>query len=114
MNLTILLILISLVVSNDKCRVLVLEGGGDKGSYQAGVLKAFAERLPKEEIEYDIITGISVGAINASFLSTFKKGDEINAFADINNKWENLDHSKVWEFWPITDNIFKTPGILNS
>lgn len=36
--------------SAKKCRALVLEGGGDKGSYEVGVLKAFVDNLPPEEV----------------------------------------------------------------
>ncbi len=41
---------------------LVLGGGGAKGSYQAGVLKALKEL----KIKYDIVTGTSVGSINGA------------------------------------------------
>ena len=41
--------------------VLVLQGGGALGSYQAGVYQA----LHEAEIEPDWIIGTSIGAINA-------------------------------------------------
>ena len=32
----LLILLINFVKSDDKCRILVLEGGGDRGAYHAG------------------------------------------------------------------------------
>jgi NTE family protein len=45
--------------------VLVLQGGGALGSYQAGVYEGLAEA----GIEPDWITGVSIGAINAALIA---------------------------------------------
>ena len=45
--------------------VLVLQGGGALGSYQAGVYQA----LPEAGVEPDWIVGTSIGAINASLIA---------------------------------------------
>ncbi len=45
-------------------RALVLPGGGGRGAYQVGVAKALAEL----GIEFDMILGTSIGALNAAFL----------------------------------------------
>lgn len=64
-----------------KCKALVLEGGGDKGAYQVGALRGLVDNLPPKEVEYDVVTGVSIGAINAVGFSFFKKGDEDAASA---------------------------------
>ncbi len=46
-------------------RVLVLQGGGALGSYQAGVFEALAE----EGIEPHWVAGISIGAVNAAIIA---------------------------------------------
>ena len=43
---------------------LVLGGGGSRGAYEAGVWQALTEL----GIEIDIVTGCSVGAINAAMV----------------------------------------------
>ena len=53
-------------------RVLVLSGGGDKGSYQVGALRKW---LAEDSIEYDVFCGISVGSINSAFLAQFPAGE---------------------------------------
>lgn len=53
---------------------LVLAGGGSRGSYQIGVWQALRELA----IDIDIVTGTSVGALNAALITI---GDFENAFA---------------------------------
>jgi NTE family protein len=59
-----------------KCRALALRGGGTKGAYEIGVLKAFTAYVKKIEYAYDVIVGVSVGAMNGALLSTFERGLE--------------------------------------
>jgi len=35
-----------------------------------------AEMLEPIDIAYDVLAGVSIGAINAAMFSTFKRGDE--------------------------------------
>src|SRR5918994_6927461 len=44
--------------------VLVLQGGGSLGAYECGVYKAFE----RHGIEFDIIAGTSIGAVNAAII----------------------------------------------
>lgn len=48
----------------EKMRAIVLSGGGSKGAYQIGVWKA----LRKLKLKYDVVTGTSVGALNAALM----------------------------------------------
>jgi NTE family protein len=45
--------------------VLVLQGGGGLGAYECGVYKA----LEKHGIEFDIVAGTSIGAVNAAIIA---------------------------------------------
>ncbi|MDA3857009.1 MAG: patatin-like phospholipase family protein [Roseovarius sp.] len=59
---------------------LVLAGGGARGAYQVGVLKAIAKITGSRDNPFAVITGVSGGAINAAALasraSDFKNGVE--------------------------------------
>src|SRR5689334_16981441 len=46
-------------------RVLVLQGGGALGAYQAGVFEA----LHEADVEPDWVIGTSIGAINAAIIA---------------------------------------------
>ncbi len=49
-------------------RVLILQGGGSLGAYECGVCKSFANH----GMEFDIIGGTSIGAVNAAILTAGK------------------------------------------
>lgn len=77
-------------------RALVLSGGGSKGAFQAGVLKYL---LGTRKIQYDIICGVSVGAINAGYLSMFKHGQEGECAKGLLNLWSRLSTKRVYKHW---------------
>jgi NTE family protein len=55
----------------EKRLALVMSGGGARGAYQAGVVKALAELCTDmgRPDAFTVITGVSAGAINATFLA---------------------------------------------
>ena len=74
-----------------------MAGGASKGAYEAGVLWGmYFTDTDKSKYEYDVITGVSVGAINAGFLSLYAKGDEENMIRGISEQWQNLHSSDVF------------------
>ena len=75
---------------------LVLQGGGARAAYQAGVLKAVSEILGHPvENPFPIITGTSAGAINAAVLAVnadnFALG--VRTLLDV---WESFSPDKVY------------------
>jgi NTE family protein len=71
--------------------VLVLQGGGALGSYQAGVYQA----LHEEGVEPDWIIGTSIGAINASLIA----GNEPeNRLASLKEFWQRMEQKTVFSF----------------
>jgi len=63
---------------------LVLSGGGARGAYHVGVLAGLAERLPG--LEFPILSGMSVGAINTFFLAAHP-GPLAAAVAGLRAQW---------------------------
>ena len=51
----------------------MLPGGGARGAYQVGVLKAIMQMLPEEAKPFPIVTGTSAGAINAVVMASYAK-----------------------------------------
>ena len=86
---------------------LSLEGGGARGSYQAGAARAFMEK----GIEFKGITGTSIGSVNGAMIA---QGDT----EELCSIWENISEEKVLglrleefkEFRRIAD-IIKEGGI---
>ena len=56
-----------------------MRGGGVHGAFEVGVLRALIDNLPPEEVMYDYIGGVSIGAINASVLASYAPGEEKEA-----------------------------------
>lgn len=77
-------------------RALVLLGGGCKGAYQVGAINYL---LGEQGIEYDIFTGVSVGALNAAMLSMFKSGLERDASATLLRVWNSVSTPKIRQSW---------------
>lgn len=70
-------------MKNNKTKIgIVLEGGGAKGAYQIGVLKALLEL----GINYSCVIGTSIGALNGVFY-TIKDYDKAEYL------WKNIDFS---------------------
>ena len=64
---------------------LVLSGGGALGSYEVGVWQA----LRKLHIKFDIVTGTSVGALNAIMVTQ-------NDFHKCMNVWQDISFSNIY------------------
>ncbi len=79
---------------------LVLTGGGARGGYQVGVLKAVSQILcangwPAERNPYDIICGTSAGAINATTLAC-SADDFGEGLQNLCKIWENFSVEQVY------------------
>ena len=76
--------------------VLVLQGGGALGAYQAGVYEA----LHEAGIEPDWIVGTSIGAINAALIAG---NESANRLAALTAFWSRMAHKSTWSMdfgWP--------------
>jgi len=80
-------------------RGLALTGGGARAAYQAGVLKAVAEVWAKPQCPFQIITGISAGAINGTFLATHAN-DFQGAVGRLWELWSELRPYQVYRTDP--------------
>lgn len=80
-------------------RVLVLSGGGSHGAYQVGVLK----RLIEIGKFWDVIAGVSVGALNGTYLAMHNKKDIRVGMAELESIWLGIkgteDVIKPWAPW---------------
>lgn len=81
------------MISDDNELALVLSGGGAHAAYQVGFLRCLADRFP--HLRIPILTGISAGAINATFIAnhrgTFKEA--IDALSEF---WRHLTVDQVY------------------
>jgi NTE family protein len=90
--------------------VLVFQGGGALGAYQAGVYHA----LHEAGVEPDWIIGTSIGAINASIIA----GNEFqNRLPRLEEFWRRVAHKSLWHsafVWPQVSQSFAYWNTLRS
>ncbi len=76
-------------------KALVLSGGGEKGAYQAGALQYLCDT----GFDPDVVTGISVGAMNGGFLCQYSKGAFPDAVRDLVDRWMEVTTDDVVRKW---------------
>ena len=78
-----------------------MPGGGARGAFQVGVLKAIADMMPRGSINpFNILSGTSAGAVNAVVLATKAKRYRV-AVAELERVWGNFRCEQVYR----TDNL---------
>jgi NTE family protein len=80
----------------DSKTALVLPGGGARGAFQVGVLKALAELLPERAVNpFPIISGTSAGAINSVVLAS-KARHFCLAVTELERVWGRFHSGQVF------------------
>jgi len=88
--------------------VLVLQGGGSLGAFACGVMKAFA----KKNIKFDINSGTSIGAINGAIIAGSKSDNAAKDFEDFWLELAESSQSIIPDFY--TFNYDPTSGLPQS
>jgi len=75
---------------------LVLPGGGARGAFQVGVLRAIAEMVPHRcENPFPVISGTSAGAINSIVLASKARRFRV-AVAELERVWGHFESKQVF------------------
>lgn len=80
--------------ANVPATALMLPGGGARGAYQVGVLKAIMEIMPTG-FRFPIINGTSAGAINAAVMASHAKRQQFGA-KRLEYFWRNIHCDDVY------------------
>lgn len=79
-----------------------MSGGGSKGSYEAGALYGLYysdTKAASDKYAYDVVTGVSAGAINTAAAAMFEPKN-VKGFVDyLSQKWQELKEDNVWIPW---------------
>ena len=78
---------------------LVLGGGGARGAYQVGVLRAIARRYPG--LSFPILTGVSAGGVNTAHIAS-SRGTLQTTLDDLVRLWLSLTPDQVYRVDPWT------------
>jgi NTE family protein len=81
---------------------LVLSGGGARGAYQVGVLKAIAEWLPEDApCPFEVLVGTSAGALNAAAIGA-RAHSMREAVESLEEVWSNFRVEQVMQASSLT------------
>jgi hypothetical protein len=108
---------ITQVAADGKCRALAFSSGDEDAAYQAGVMKGITtSTLSPEEYQYDSISGVAGGAINAVLFAEFAKGNEGAASDRMEQFWVDASHSTLYKNWfgGIATGLFLKGGLYNA
>ncbi|MEO9363900.1 MAG: patatin-like phospholipase family protein, partial [Nitrososphaera sp.] len=121
------------IIIPTKQRVLILQGGGALGAYEAGVFEAIYNKIKKTDPAgwqshmFDIVAGASIGAINAVLIVDYFKKNNKNwegAPEALNGFWRGLKNQtwvenafplfkelwkNYWNFWSAFDSKIASP-----
>ncbi len=82
--------------TNSPRTALVLPGGGARGAFQVGVLKALADMTPRGQPNpFNVISGTSAGAINSVVLAAKARRYRV-AVAELERVWSNFSCDQVY------------------
>ena len=91
---------------------------------EAGVVWGLLHYGDPADYAYDVITGVSAGALNTGMFATFEKGDELAMSESISDSWASIHSNNeiftTWnDSWPPTaayaaKALFTEPSILNT
>ena len=109
---------------NGTCKTLILSGGANKGSYEAGALYEWAHGSADiiggtNEIEYEVLSGISAGSMNSIGLSLFKLGEVQKQTEFVYNLWQHTQTDYIYKFWDddkfygLVKGMFEERGLVN-
>lgn len=100
----------NLTTDDDKTRGLVLSGGGAKSIFQAQII----ERLTDAGYEFDIISGVSAGSLNAAIVSQ-QKGNIVDLWSRVDKKDLFTGGISFWRLLKIalgwSDSIYDNSGM---
>jgi len=96
------------VLNPDRMRiVLVLQGGGALGAYQAGVYQA----LHEHQLAPDWLVGTSIGAINAALIAG---NQEENRLSQLRAFWDRVSHPDGVDMQRISDSERRSAIAFNT
>ena len=74
---------------------LYLAGGGARGAYQAGVLKAIGHILQVKKLPFAMVSGVSIGCINAAIIAQHAD-DFTTGIEKLDELWSNIHCNQIF------------------
>lgn len=101
-----------------KCYGLVMSGGSNNGAWEAGVIWGLVNYGNPADFQWDVVTGVSAGAINTCAAAVFPKGEEVAYAQFLSDTFNSITTDDIWIERPggklgEAEAVFTEPSILN-
>jgi predicted acylesterase/phospholipase RssA len=108
--------LVSQVQAGTKCYGLAFGSGDQSASYEVGVLDSLLKKMPSDQTQYNYVTGVSGGAVNALLLASQGLGAERTAVNNMRKFWIDAGNTTLYSEWLIGEwaALLYAKGIWNS
>lgn len=103
------------IADGDVCRALAMSGGGNNGAWEVGVIYGLVNNGDPKDFEYDVVSGVSAGAMSTLVFAGWEKGTEKELAQWGSDLWKNMKTSDIWIDWPLGKVSGATimPGLLD-
>jgi len=87
---------------------LYLAGGGARGAYQVGVLKAIADILQVKQLPFAMVSGVSIGSVNAAILAQHAD-DFFEGVAQLEDLWSHIHCQQIFNSsnYQVSKSVFR-------
>ena len=93
----------------------MLSGGANLGAWEAGVIWGLTHYGTASDYAWDVVSGVSAGAINSAGIATWKAGTEYEMAEWLSDTWAGLHSDDIWvkREGSTFDLLFKEPSFLD-
>lgn len=93
---TALAIALPNLANSKKCNALVLSGGSNNGAWEVGVMWGLTNYGNPTDYYWDVVSGISAGAINTSGTAGWKPEEVIEMNQYLSDSWLTQTNDQVY------------------
>mmetsp|Transcript_7391 Transcript_7391/g.8917 ORF Transcript_7391/g.8917 Transcript_7391/m.8917 type:complete len:215 (+) Transcript_7391:1-645(+) len=104
------------LAKDDVCRAVVMSGGGNNGAWEVGVFYGLVNNGDPKDFAYDVVSGVSAGAMNTAVFAGWEPGKELELAQWGSDTWKNLHTSDIWVEWPlgVASGALLMPGAVDN
>ena len=101
--------------TDGKCRALVLSGGSNNGAWETGVMWGLSHYGTPSDFAWDVVSGVSAGAINTGGIATWPTGSEVEMTEWLSEQWASITTDDIWTLREGNPHqlLFKDPSFLD-
>jgi len=78
------------------CKALAMSGGSNHGAWMVGIMWGLAHYGNPEDYYWDVISGVSAGAINTAGTAGWKPEEVLEMTEYLSDAWYNLSTHDIW------------------